>query len=440
MQAPLGRYTDLCARRLVRSRQGRAWNASKRRRSAAKLHASGRKSPQLLDFSPYGNSMTDFRPRFTQLRSRSMLLRVSSCTLRRLSRAFTLVELLVSIAIIGILVALLLPAIQAARESARRTQCTNSLKQLGIALHNYESAHAALPPAGTFAPSDTSLSNKLGYMQSIDLQSGTNYSWIVKLLPFLEEDALYQQINFKLPVTRNTTDPQARQVTSLLCPSDAAFGRFFETTDPDNGRTVRFGKANYAAFVNPMHADGWIYTGAISLFGQRLSQIPDGTSQTLVLSEVRTRDNTADQRGAWALPWSGSTLLAFDMHPSRPAGNGCGRFECADFLDMRSLTRTGIPKFIPWIGSVGYTQTPNGHEPDILYACPEPEVAQMEGMGCDEYDRARYMSAAPRSGHPNGVNVSFLDGRVEFFSNDVDEFAMSIMISTDDGLDPSEHH
>src|SRR3954462_2196742 len=291
----------MCPLPWVSRRGGPGWNC--RTSTGTNAHASSRKLPQ-CSTSLDVNFMPEFRLRFRELSIRRRIFPLPHRAVLCPTRAFTLVELLVSIAIIGILIALLLPAIQAARESARRTQCTNSLKQLGTALHNYESAHGALPPAGTFAPSETSLSNKLGYMQSIDLQSGTNYSWIVKLLPFLEEDALYQQINFKLPVTRNSTDPQARQIASLLFPSDSAFGRFFETTDPDNGRTVRFGKANYAAFVNPMHADGWIYTGAISLFGQRLSQIPDGTSQTLVLSEVRTRDNTADQRGAWALPWS----------------------------------------------------------------------------------------------------------------------------------------
>ena len=103
---------------------------------------------------------------------------------------------------------------------------------------------------------------------------------------------------------------------------------------------------------------------------------------------------------------------------------------------MQSISRNGIPKFLPWVASLGFTQTPNGREPDILYACPEPDVAQLEGMTCDEFNRAHYMSAAPRSNHPNGVNVIFLDGHVDFFTNDVDEFAMSLMISTDDGLNP----
>src|SRR6188474_2683919 len=92
-----------------------------------------------------------------------------------LRRAFTLVELLVVIAIIGVLVALLLPAVQAAREAARRMSCSNNLKQLSLALHNYEDTHKTLPPAG------------------ID---SNQMSWTVLLLPYMEQKPLYDQFNF----------------------------------------------------------------------------------------------------------------------------------------------------------------------------------------------------------------------------------------------------
>jgi prepilin-type N-terminal cleavage/methylation domain-containing protein/prepilin-type processing-associated H-X9-DG protein len=354
------------------------------------------------------------------------------------ARGFTLIELLVTIAIIVVLVALLLPAIQQAREAARRTKCLNNLKQLGAALQHFESTHRTLPAAGTFAPPEDARSLKFGYLQSIDLKSGTNYSWVVKLLPFLEEDQLYQQFNFSVPVTRNPSEPQSNQPATLLCPSDAASERYFETTDPYGGRTVRFGKANYAAFVNPMHIDGWAYAGAISLYGQRLAQITDGTSQTLLFSEIRTRDNAGDQRGAWALPWSGSSLLSFDMHSARPEGDGCAPYQCLDYIDIRNENRKIIPKFIPWRGSLGYTQPPNGPEPDILYKCPEPEVAQLERMSCAEFESARYMSAAPRSNHPGGVNTVFVDGHCTFLTDDVDEFAMAVLINVDDGIIPAQ--
>src|SRR5690606_30133693 len=98
--------------------------------------------------------------------------------------AFTLVELLVVIAIIGILVALLLPAIQAAREAARRTSCMNNLTQLGLALHNYEFHFEALPP-GTTNP-DGPIRNE---------PQGNHVSWIVRILPYIEERVLWRNFN-----------------------------------------------------------------------------------------------------------------------------------------------------------------------------------------------------------------------------------------------------
>jgi prepilin-type processing-associated H-X9-DG protein len=208
--------------------------------------------------------------------------------------------------------------------------------------------------------------------------------------------------------------------------------------EKDTGRIVRFGKANYAAYTSPMHVDSWGYSGAIWLFDQRMSRITDGTSQTLALSEVRTREHSGDQRGAWALPWSGASLLAFDMHPAKPEDESCQRFQCLDFAGMTNAARSGIAKFSPWKGSIGYTQSPNGRWPDILYDCPEEELAQLERMQCERFDKAMYMSASPRSNHPGGVNAAYLDGRVTFLTNDTDEFAMSLMVSIDDGLSPEE--
>src|SRR5687767_6117999 len=96
-------------------------------------------------------------------------------------RGFTLIELLVVIAIIGVLVALLLPAVQAAREAARRSQCSNNLKQIGLAVHNYESSNGALPPTG-----------------SLDAVNPPNYSMKARLLPGLEQQPLFDALNMSL--------------------------------------------------------------------------------------------------------------------------------------------------------------------------------------------------------------------------------------------------
>ena len=127
----------------------------------------------------------------------------------RTKRAFTLVELLVVIAIIGILIALLLPAIQAAREAARRVSCINNLSQLGIAVANYQSAHGVLP-SGTV--------NATGPIQN--LPQGYHMDWVVQLLPFLDEQATFSHIDFSTGVYHKNNAP-VRQIgfAVLACPS-----------------------------------------------------------------------------------------------------------------------------------------------------------------------------------------------------------------------------
>ena len=105
-----------------------------------------------------------------------------SSTIRRQKLAFTLVELLVVITIIGILISLLLPAVQAAREAARRLQCQNNLKQIGLAIHNYENANGMFPPGG--------LSSKAG---------GYGFSWLVRILPYIEQRKRLRPTRFQRP-------------------------------------------------------------------------------------------------------------------------------------------------------------------------------------------------------------------------------------------------
>src|SRR5580692_10013629 len=114
-------------------------------------------------------------------------------------RGFTLIELLVVIAIIAVLIALLLPAVQAAREAARRSQCVNNLKQLGLAVMNYESSNGSLPPTGAVSPSGT------------PLQTIGNFGTKVRLLPFLEQANLFNTVN----VTYNGEAPQGQNDTIL---------------------------------------------------------------------------------------------------------------------------------------------------------------------------------------------------------------------------------
>ena len=124
---------------------------------------------------------------------------------------FTLVELLVVIAIIGVLVALLLPAVQAAREAARRMKCQNNLKQLGIALHNYHDIHGRVPPAGIHHQGSQSAGS-----------SSWGPSWAVMILPMIEQGNLHSQYNFSLIRTRDAPNDKvsATTIPAFLCPSD----------------------------------------------------------------------------------------------------------------------------------------------------------------------------------------------------------------------------
>src|SRR5947209_5881792 len=130
----------------------------------------------------------------------------------RSKRAFTLIELLVVIAIISVLIALLLPAVQAARETARRIQCANNLKQIGLALHNYISAVGVLPP---------------GRFNSHIAGHGNCWGTYSQLLPYLEQTAIYNSFNFSLPpdtdtlAVSNTTGFESF-INGLICPSDSS--------------------------------------------------------------------------------------------------------------------------------------------------------------------------------------------------------------------------
>ncbi|MGL4464989.1 MAG: DUF1559 domain-containing protein [Planctomycetia bacterium] len=223
---------------------------------------------------------------------------------------FTLIELLVVIAIIGVLIALLLPAIQQAREAARRSQCTNNLKQIGIAIHNYHDAYKQMPggsgwPEGGF-PSWTGGTHRKG-------------SHLVKLLPFMDQVALYERINFDLDVDQQFEDDfelGARVVPGYVCPTDiynSGPGRTIDgggkvraqsnygfsqgaqaTGSQGNSCTLypgnRFGNGPSQAgeSIDPRNISG---ISGRSSYGPGFGDISDGLSKTIALGEVRSRCN-----------------------------------------------------------------------------------------------------------------------------------------------------
>ncbi len=341
----------------------------------------------------------------------------------RSTRGFTLVELLVVIAIIGVLVALLLPAVQAAREAARRMQCINNCKQLALAVQNYEASRQKLPPASS---GPLSL-ERTDFAFQFKIRSGTNHSWIVQILPFMEQQNLFDQFDLStaIPLTRGNPQPQETQPPSLLCPTDQAQGKSYEhdrNNAPDTGRRSRFGKGNYAAFTSLTHVDYTNYPGALPITGQQeLSRIEDGTSNTLLLSEVRTRDIEDDQRGAWALAWTGASLISYDLHP---------------LSGLRTPEEEGFIPDPTYLGT-GLVNVPNSLHPDVLEDCSNNVEALAIGMPCAI---TTFFSASPRSNHLGGVNASFMDGHVSFLRDEIDELLMGYLIYIRDGqsIDVSE--
>lgn len=200
---------------------------------------------------------------------------------------FTLIELLVVIAIIGVLIALLLPAIQQAREAARRAQCQNNLKQIGLALHNYYDAHTVFPPG------------YIGILDSSNALVAGGYGWLSMLLPHLEGIGISEQINFDVPradfpagmsfaESENCT-AYSSVIAMFLCPSNPGTAgdrlRLLDGTGTELGQMAR---GNYpAVFGRDEAADPTLIGEGVFWRNSkvRIKDILDGTSKTFAVGE-----------------------------------------------------------------------------------------------------------------------------------------------------------
>ena len=235
-------------------------------------------------------------------------------------RAFTLVELLVVIAIIGILVSLLLPAVQFAREAARRMSCTNNLKNLALAMQSYAGARKHLPPAAVYAgdPSDPASMRwarfdrtRDEYLQfpTSDFQDkGWGATWVTMLLPYIEQQAMWDKYDLKLPAGHPSNTPVVAMPLELLkCPSTD----YVSPAKQVDSYSGEFAKGNYAvntggAFANASEGTyGWenkVFRSPFAFrptYGAEMADFTDGTSNTIILSEIIGVSFDDDVRGCW---------------------------------------------------------------------------------------------------------------------------------------------
>lgn len=346
---------------------------------------------------------------------------VSSANRRDHQTGFTLVELLVVIAIIGILVALLLPAVQAAREAARRSACSNNIRQVGLALMNFEGAQGRLPEGASLLDTDS---------------QSTQFSWVTRIMPYIEEAAAFDQVDWDLPMRERVDAGDLShhiEFETFKCPSAEAVGPvpdainfygargnyvanagigwlYMNDADPNQCENINpfiflliNGQDPYGSGLNtpPKHLtkcqnlvppamSSMLRLGPFQVNRRlRLAQATDGTSKTAAVSELLTIPGL-DSRGAMHFP--GTAMYMHDQAPNTTTAT------------INNTTRR-------WFDYTRYcTETPDA---------PCKEQDSVGEQGNDDTWRGQFNHTA-RSAHTGGVNVVRLDASVSFYSDDVD--------------------
>lgn len=328
---------------------------------------------------------------------------------RRLRHGFTLIELLVVIAIIGVLIALLLPAVQAAREAARRMQCVNNLKQFGLAIHNYEQTVGSLPPALVIVMNNPT---SVRWTNSIGAHS--------RLLPFAEQGVIFNSINFDVDMyaAPNRTATSNR-LSLLVCPSEIQ-----QTFTHDKGGLMSVSNYGFC------EGDWLVWHGACSnrpnrsAFGvnqsRRWAEFRDGLSNTLMMSEGKSytpyyRDCSAGCPGGLQNIHDPDNVPPPDADPYTVAPEYLGTSSCAVRVEGHN----------EWVESgvhhTGFTTAwpPNRQirgGPNNVYADLDLNSRREKTGG------PSFAAITARSYHPGGVNALMGDGSVRFVKSTINGF------------------
>jgi prepilin-type N-terminal cleavage/methylation domain-containing protein/prepilin-type processing-associated H-X9-DG protein len=362
---------------------------------------------------------------------------------KKLRFGFTLVELLVVIAIIGVLIALLLPAVQAAREAARRMQCSNQLKQVTLSAHNFVDIEKRLPN-GNF-----DIKWKDCKAQNGERVHHVNYySYLVVLLPHLEQNALYDQIVAYVTAAKSVANQAATQhiipysfgsqtmPDGQSNPFRTVVGTFLCPSDPNAKEVHAYGVArnNY----HLCHGDYWDYYGGAKRRGvyvagngdgyngsrdyyltRKLDDIKDGTSNTVYIGEVAVTQEAGDlsiRSGTAPAP-----VTTFDVKPS----------ECAAMRGTGGILSSVTPDTVKgWSWSCGLLLTTGFN---TILPPNQPSCTTNKAMEYGSYSSLGYPDGdkfpifqynnplvTASSYHSGGINVAFCDGSVRFISDSID--------------------